>query len=140
LGPGHTLRSEPAADESKASKAIRKVIEDQQAAWNQGKLEEFMAGYWKSEDLSFFSGGDKTRSWQATLERYQKKYQRDGKEMGTLDFSELDVSVIGPDDALVRGRWNLKFKDGKTAGGLFTLWFRQLPDGWRIVHDHTSAG
>jgi uncharacterized protein YbdZ (MbtH family) len=29
--------------------------------------------------------------------------------------------------------------DGKTPHGLFTLIVRRLPEGWRIVHDHTSA-
>jgi hypothetical protein len=35
--------------------AIRKVIEDQQAAWNRQDLDGFMAGYWKSAELTFFS-------------------------------------------------------------------------------------
>src|SRR5437879_453541 len=68
-------------DDGKAKKAIQQVLDAQQAAWNKGDLEGFMTGYWKSDDLSFYSGGDKTKGWQATLERYQKKYQGEGKEM-----------------------------------------------------------
>jgi len=136
------LRTSPALgadpDDSKIKTSIQQVLDDQQAAWNKGDLEAFMAGYWKSDDLSFYSGGDKTKGWQATMERYKKKYQGEGKEMGTLTFSELDISLAGTDNAILRGRWQLKFKDGKTAGGLYTLWFRKLPEGWRIVHDHTS--
>jgi ketosteroid isomerase-like protein len=127
-----------AADVDDAKKAIQIVLDDQQAAWNKGDLEGFMAGYWKSDDLSFYSGGDKTKGWNATYERYKKKYQGEGKEMGSLTFSELDISVAGTDNAIVRGRWQLKLKDGKTMGGLYTLWVRKLPEGWRIVHDHTS--
>jgi ketosteroid isomerase-like protein len=121
-----------------AKKAIQQVLDDQQAAWNKGDLDGFMVGYWKSDELSFYSGGDKTKGWQATFDRYKKKYQGEGKEMGALTFSELDISVAGADNAIVRGRWQLKLKDGKTMGGLYTLWMRQLPEGWRIVHDHTS--
>ena len=127
-----------AEDDAKAKKAIQEVLDTQQTAWNKGDLEAFMTGYWKSDDLTFYSGGDKTKGWQATLDRYKKKYQGEGKEMGTLAFSELDISIAGEDNAIVRGRWQLKFKDGKAAGGLYTLWFRKTPDGWRIVHDHTS--
>jgi beta-aspartyl-peptidase (threonine type) len=127
-----------AADGDDVKKAIRQVLDDQQTAWNKGDLEGFMAGYWKSDDLSFYSGGDKTKGWNATYERYKKKYQSDGNEMGTLAFSELDISVAGTDNAIVRGRWQLKMKDGKSMGGLYTLWVRKLPEGWRIVHDHTS--
>jgi ketosteroid isomerase-like protein len=29
--------------------------------------------------------------------------------------------------------------DGKTPHGLFTLVFKRMPNGWKIVHDHTSA-
>jgi beta-aspartyl-peptidase (threonine type) len=138
LGPANSAPLWAGADDAPAAKAIRQVLDDQQAAWNKGDLEAFMVGYWKSDDLSFYSGGDKTKGWQATLERYQKKYQGEGKEMGTLTFSELDIGVAGADNAIVRGRWQLKLKDGKTMGGLYTLWLRNLPEGWRIVHDHTS--
>jgi beta-aspartyl-peptidase (threonine type) len=127
------------ADEPKPAPeaAVKKVLADQEAAWNKGDLEGFMAGYWKSPDLTFYSGKEVTRGWQATLDRYVKKYKADGKEMGKLTFSDIDVQVLGPDTALVRGRWQLELSKEK-PGGLFTLLFRRLPDGWRIVHDHTS--
>ena len=60
-----------------AKSAIRKVLDDQVTAWNQGDLPGFMKGYWQSPDLSFFSGNNKTVGWQATLERYRQKYQGD---------------------------------------------------------------
>src|SRR5205809_359509 len=70
-------------DQAAAAKnAIRKVLETQAAAWNKGDLEAFMTGYWKSPDLMFFSGKDKTRGWEATLKRYRKKYQSEGRKMG----------------------------------------------------------
>jgi beta-aspartyl-peptidase (threonine type) len=72
------------------------------------------------------------------LERYRKRYQAEGREMGKLAFSELDIEMLGPDSALVRGRWQL-VTSAETLGGLFTLIVKKLPDGWRIVHDHTSA-
>jgi beta-aspartyl-peptidase (threonine type) len=121
-----------------AEDAIRQVLDAQVAAWNRGDLEAFMAGYWASPELSFFSAGNRTQGWEATLERYRKRYQSEGQEMGRLTFSELKVDVLGPDSALVRGRWQLvRSKD--RPGGLFTLIFRRFPEGWRIVHDHTSS-
>ncbi len=125
-------------DAEVAKKAIRKVLEDQDAAWNKGDLEGFMAGYSKSQDLTFFSGPTKTSGWKATLERYQKKYQSEGNEMGKLTFSELEIEILGPDSAFVRGRWQLVRSKDK-PGGLFTLIFKRTPEGWRIVHDHTSG-
>jgi beta-aspartyl-peptidase (threonine type) len=122
-----------------AAKAIRKLLDDQVVAWNKGDLEGFMAGYWKSDDLTFFSGKDKTLGWKATLERYRKRYQADGKAMGKLTFSDLQVEPLGPDCAFVRGRWQVVLKTA-TFQGLFTLICKKTEAGWKIVHDHTSAG
>ena len=117
---------------------IRALLAGQVDAWNRGDLEGFMAGYWKSPELSFVSGTTETRGWQPTLERYRKKYQSEGKEMGKLDFFDLRVEMLGPEAAFVRGHWHLKMKNGQEPGGLFTLILRKFPEGWRIVHDHTS--
>jgi len=119
--------------------AIRQVLDSQVAAWNKGDLKGFMAGYWKSEKLTFISGDKIEHGWQATYDRYQKRYQAEGREMGKLTFSDLDIQMIGDDAAWVRGRWKL-VTSKQTPGGLFTLIVKKLPEGWRIVHDHTSAG
>jgi beta-aspartyl-peptidase (threonine type) len=136
LTPSHAAAGESAKS---AEKAVRGVLDEQVRAWNKGDLDGFMAGYWKSPDLTFFSGDKVTRGWEATLERYRKKYQAEGKEMGKLSFKDLDVQVLGPDSAVVRGRFELVTSKDKPTG-LFTLLFRRFPEGWRIVHDHTSSG
>jgi ketosteroid isomerase-like protein len=119
--------------------AIRKVIEDQQAAWNRRDLEDFMAGYWNSPELTFFSGAHESKGWQAALDRYKNSYQSAGHEMGKLEFANLRIEILGPEAAFVRGEFHLTMSDGKTPHGLFTLVFRKFPEGWKIVHDH-SAG
>ena len=118
---------------------VRQVLERQQEAWNHHDLESFMAGYWKSPELTFFSGAKIYSGWQSTMERYRRTYQSEGREMGKLEFSDLKIEALAPDAAFVRGAWHLTMSDGKTPHGLFTLIFRKFPDGWKIVHDHTSA-
>ncbi len=119
--------------------AVRAALVRQQDAWNRHDLEAFMSGYWNSPELTFFSGANVTTGWQDTLERYRKRYQSEGHEMGQLRFSDLQITPLASDAAFVRGAWKLTMKDGKTPHGLFTLLFRKFPDGWKIVHDHTSA-
>jgi ketosteroid isomerase-like protein len=127
----------PTSDDPKA--AVEHVLHVQQDAWNHHDLDAFMSGYWNSPDLTFFSGVKETSGWQATLDRYRATYDSPGHEMGKLDFSDLRVVMLGPDAAFVRGAWRLTLLDGKTPHGLFTLTFRKFPDGWKIIHDHTSA-
>ncbi len=98
-----------------------------------------MAGYWNSPSLTFFSGGTETHGWQGAMERYRKKYQAPGTEMGKLEFQDLQVEMLGPSSALVRGKFLLTLSNGKQPQGLFTLVFRQFPDGWKIIHDHSSS-
>lgn len=125
--------------EASPNSAIEQVLRRQVEAWNRQDLESFMGGYWNSPELTFYSGAKVTSGWQSTLERYRKTYQSEGKEMGKLAFSDLRIEVLGPEAAFVRGAWHLEMSDGKTPHGVFNLIFRKFPDGWKIVHDHTSA-
>jgi beta-aspartyl-peptidase (threonine type) len=118
---------------------VRALLDAQVSAWNRGDLEVFMAGYWRSPELVFCSGATVTKGWDATLERYRKRYQAEGREMGRLTFDAIDVMALGEDAAFARGAYRLRLRDGSEPNGLFTLVLRRFPDGFRIVHDHTSA-
>jgi ketosteroid isomerase-like protein len=119
--------------------AIEKVLTDQQSAWNHHDLDAFMRGYWNSPEVTFSSKGETITGWQATFDRYRKTYQSPGAEMGQLEFSGLKIEMLGKSAAFVRGEFRLTMHDGKTPHGVFTLIFRKFPDGWKIIHDHTSA-
>jgi beta-aspartyl-peptidase (threonine type) len=119
--------------------AIQSVIERQQADWNKGDLDAFLTGYWNSPRLVFQSGGERYDGWEATRDRYRKRYKAEGKAMGKVAFSGIEIERLGSDAALVRGAWRLSMPDGSRPGGLFTLVFRKFEGGWKIVHDHTSA-
>ena len=133
------LYSHQGSDSAAGKAAVANVLRVQQEAWNRHDLDGFMAGYWNSADLTFFSGAKQTSGWQGTLDRYKATYASPGHEMGKLEFSGLRVEMMGADAAFVRGAWGLTMTDGKTPHGLFTLVFRKFPEGWKIVHDHTSA-
>ena len=127
------------ANRQAAPKKMQSVLDSQLTAWNAGDLDGFMAGYWNNEELKFLSGDTVTKGWQATHDRYVKRYKSDGKEMGQLTFSELDFEPLNGDAAIARGRWALSLKDGSNPHGLFTLLFRRIDGEWKIVSDHTSA-
>lgn len=119
------------------SSGVRAVLEEQSAAWNRGDMEGFVQGYWKSESLTFAGASGVTRGWQGLLDRYRRSYP-DRKAMGHLTFSELEITPLGSDAAMVLGRWQLQ-READSPGGIFTLVMRRLPEGWRVIHDHTSS-
>ena len=135
IGAAPFMQASDAGDQA----AIENVLRDQREAWNQHNLEAFMAGYWKSADLTFFSGGRESHGWQDALDHYRAAYASPGHEMGKLEFSNLRIEKLGPDTAFVRGEFHLSMPDGKAPHGLFTLVFRKFPGGWKIIHDHSCA-
>jgi len=133
-----------ASQRADLEKGMKHLLLSQVDAWNHGNLEGFMEGYWHSPDLTFFSGGTVTRGWEPTLLRYRQRYKSEGKEMGKLEFQDLTIDLLSPKAGVVRGKWQLtmsktKTPDGKQPHGLFTLILKRMPEGWRIVHDHTSS-
>lgn len=117
--------------------AAQKLLTDQVTAWNAGDVEEFMKGYWNSDSTEFVSGGNIVRGYREVLARYKRTYDNREK-MGKLEFAELQIRTISPKSVLATGVWKLhRAKD--QPWGRFTLLIEKKPEGWRIIHDHTSS-
>ncbi|MGY8694945.1 MAG: YybH family protein [Verrucomicrobiia bacterium] len=118
---------------------IQVVLQTQVDEWNRGDIPAFMETYVKTDQLRFASGGTAQRGWQTTLERYQTRYPTP-EAMGRLAFEELEVQILSTEWAEVHGRYRL-YREGDydNATGLFTLLMQNTPNGWKILHDHTSA-
>ncbi len=117
---------------------VRDTLSRQAAAWNAGDIDGFMDGYERSDALTFCSGGQLRRGWNATRQRYLQRYGAREK-MGALSFSEIEIRPLAPDAALVLGRWRLTFADQPSAGGRFSLNMARRDGRWLIIHDHTSS-
>ncbi len=118
---------------------VRKLLKDSEIAWNRGDLVTFASFYEDSPDTTFIGkevthGGPKE-----VLARYRRNYSTPEK-MGVLTFSEIEVRPLGDGFALAHGKFALKRTEagGGDASGHFTLVLRRTPNGWRIIHDHSS--
>jgi ketosteroid isomerase-like protein len=120
-----------------ADVALRALLTAQAADWNRGDIDGFMRGYWNSSETTFAGASGISRGWQTVLDHYHKNYPNRAT-MGHLDFSEIEITSLGNDAALILGRWHLN-RDAGPVGGIFTLVARRFPEGWRIIHDHTST-
>ena len=118
---------------------ILQVLSDQQNAWNRGDVVAFMHGYADSPDTTFI-GKTIERGYAAILARYQRNYASHDA-MGTLEFSELNVRMLGDEHAVVTGHFHLTRTQagGGEAQGIFSLVFEKQSAGWKIILDHTSV-
>ena len=132
-----TLLGKPPDTHDADRAAINAVLKAQQAAWNRGDVDAFLVGYWQSPELTFSGTNGVSRGWDGVLARYKKNYPN-REAMGELIFSDLEFRFLGSDAALVLGKWHLKREMGD-IGGVFSLVWQKFPEGWRIIHDHTST-
>lgn len=118
---------------------ILNVLRTQQAAWNRADIEAFMQGYERSDELAFV-GTEVQRGFDDVKARYYRKYG-DPAKMGKLQFSDFEVRILTADTATVIGRFHLTrtAEGGGDASGIFSLVFLKTAEGWKVVHDHTSA-
>ncbi len=119
-----------------AEQDITTVLNGQVECWNEGDLECFMDGYWKSEKLVFIGSRGLTYGWEATLANYRKSYP-DQAAMGQLTFEIIILEPLSDDSWSVIGKWSLQKTNGDTSGH-FSLIFRHLGTEWVIVSDHSS--
>lgn len=119
--------------------AIRGLLDAQQAAWNRGDVVAFMHGYADSPRTTFI-GKTLEHGYAMILARYQRAYATSAA-MGHLDFTDLDVRMLGADHAVVTGRYHLdrSAAGGGDASGLFSLVLEKTSAGWKIILDHTSS-
>ena len=113
--------------------AIRLVMDDQEAAWDRGDIEAFMAGY--SDTVCFIGSRGRTCGREPVTANYKKSYP-DKSAMGDLTFRTDEVLPVGDGHAWATGRWTLVRATDTLQGGYTLLWVKEQM-GWRIARDHS---
>jgi ketosteroid isomerase-like protein len=121
--------------ESAVREEISTAMKEQVDSWNSGELAGFMKYYWHSEELTFHGGKRKLQGWETLNSMYIETYS--GEQRGILEFSRLEINAISSGSAYVLGDWKVELPD-TLKQGKFTLIWRKMDAGWRIVHDHSS--
>ncbi|MEI9908790.1 MAG: nuclear transport factor 2 family protein [Bacteroidota bacterium] len=125
-----------ASGQSDDKLSIRKLLNSQTIAWNNGDIESFMKGYWENDSLMFIGKSGITYGWNNTLTNYKKNYP-DTASMGKLAFTLLVVKKLSSEYYQVIGKWHLQRSIGNLEGH-FTLLFQKINGNWMIVSDHSS--
>ncbi len=122
--------------QSRDEVSIRKVLNEQTRAWNDGNLEEFMQGYWKNDSLMFIGKSGINWGWKKTLENYKRGYP-DTATMGKLSFNIIVVKRLSSEYYYVVGKWMLTRSVGNLSG-YYNLLFKKIKSQWVIIADHSS--
>jgi beta-aspartyl-peptidase (threonine type) len=123
----------------RARSEIEKALNNQAKAWNDGDLPAFMSAYCRRADTSYVSADAQIYGYDAIEARYKKRYGDNRESMGLLTFSDLKFVDVSPTSVICIGRFQVEKKDKKKAAGVFSLVLIKEENGWKILHDHTSA-
>ncbi len=139
LGCAPAAPSTPALpDRTELTSTITAQFTRSADAWNRGDLDAFVGDYASDSLTGFVSGGHVQHGYQWIREHYAPRFAP-GASRDSLRFEEFDVRPLAPAVALISARFIL-YRDGRnTASGPFTLVMERRPDGWKILHDHTSS-
>jgi beta-aspartyl-peptidase (threonine type) len=107
-------------------------------AWNSGDLAGFMEDYARDSLTTYMGARAPVYGWATIRDRYAPSFQP-GARRDSLRFERFAVRPLSPTLALVTARFILHRGDSVTASGPFTLVMERRPDGWKILHDHTSS-
>lgn len=108
------------------------------AAWNRGDLDAFMSGYAPGDLPTYVAEGHLIRGFDAIRSRYAPSFAP-GAGRDSLRIEEMQVRPLTDRYVLLTARYILFRGDSTTASGPFTLLMERRPEGWKILHDHSSS-
>jgi ketosteroid isomerase-like protein len=132
--PDSTPTPEPAA----LTRLLTAQLARAAADWNRGDLDGFLSDY-AAESTTTFVDGLRPRGGIDFIRKNYTRYFAPGATRDSLHFEELQARPLSPTVALVTARFFLQRGDSVTASGPFTLVMERRPEGWKILHDHTSS-
>lgn len=120
------------ADEAR----IRAALAASAEAWNRADLKGHLASY--ADTVTFMTRSGPRPGVAAIEESFTRTFFRDGRPKQELRFEQVVVRPLGPGAALQTGRFVLSGGGEAEQSGWFTLVWVRTPEGWRVVHDHSS--
>lgn len=129
-----TVAQDPAAFHANVDSLLRTSA----AAWNGGDLDGFLYWYRRGAETTYIGSGGLLHGWEAIRERYASLFVP-GAVRDSLRFEGLETRAFGAERGLATARYVLFRGDSTTSTGVFTLVLEETPEGWRIIHDHSSA-
>jgi ketosteroid isomerase-like protein len=137
-GGGPAIATNPGSDAAELGRELSAQLVRSASDWNRGDLEGFLSDYAAESTTTFVDGVRLRHGIGFIRENYAPRFSP-GARRDSLRFEEIETRSLSPTIALVTARFILQRDDSVTASGPFTLVMERRPEGWRILHDHTSS-
>ena len=135
---GPAAAPSPALDQGELTRLITVQLERSAQDWNRGDLAAFLSDYAQESTTTFIDGRRARRGIDFIRGVYEPRFS--GKvRRDSLHFEEIEARPLSPTLGLVTARFVLQRGSEVTASGPFTLVMELRPDGWKILHDHSSS-
>ena len=128
----------PLTDRAALTRLITAQLDRAALDWNRGDLDGFLSDY-ASEGTTTFVDGYRARSGIGFIRGVYAPRFAPGAQRDSLHFEEVEARPLSATLALVTARFILQRRTELTASGPFTLVMERRPEGWRILHDHSSS-
>jgi ketosteroid isomerase-like protein len=128
-----TTAPSPGTDSAALTRLITAQLERSALDWNRGDLDAFLSDYAPESTTTFIDGWRARQGIGFIRENYAPRFSP-GARRDSLHFEEVKVRGLSPTLALVTERGS-----EITASGPFTLVMERRPEGWKILHDHSSS-
>jgi uncharacterized protein (TIGR02246 family) len=132
-----TTAPTPRPDAATLTKELAAQLERGAGDWNRGDLEGFLSDYAPDSSTTFVDGRRARHGFDFIRRNYEPWFAPNARR-DSLRFEAVEARSLSPTLALVTARYILHRSDSTTSSGPFTLVMERRPDGWKILHDHTS--
>ena len=116
--------------------AVAEVLDALVETWNADSLDGHVGRY--AADATYTSSRGLLRGRSAIRGMLAGAFQRADGLDGVLRFEDEEITMLGADHAMATGRFVLTRDPRPEIAGRFTLILSRTPDGWVVVHDHSS--
>jgi ketosteroid isomerase-like protein len=133
-----TIAPSPGPDSAGLTRQIAAQLDRAALDWNRGDLDGFLSDYAPESTTTFIDGQQAREGIGFIRDNYAPRFAA-GARRDSLHFEELRARSLSPTLALVTARFILQRGSEVTASGPFTLVMERRPEGWKILHDHSSS-
>lgn len=136
-GSGRATAPPTARDRVALTEQLTAQLERAATDWNRGDLNGFLSDYAPESTTTFVDGRRARHGFDFIRDNYARWFAPDARR-DSLRFEEVEARRLSQTLALVTARFILQRNGAITGSGPFTLVMERRPEGWKILHDHSS--